>query len=47
MILSAWASLLWAPAPLLALAYLAVHTNGVVWLRLRRAREASQPLDVP
>ncbi|MBZ4658858.1 MAG: CDP-alcohol phosphatidyltransferase [Desulfacinum sp.] len=47
MILSAWASLLWPPAPLLALVYLAVHSNAVVWLRLRRAREASQPLDVP
>ncbi|SMC21544.1 CDP-L-myo-inositol myo-inositolphosphotransferase [Desulfacinum hydrothermale DSM 13146] len=47
MILSAWASLWWPPAPLVALVYLAVHTNGVVGLRLRRARGASQALDVP
>jgi phosphatidylglycerophosphate synthase len=38
MILAAWATLIWRGAPLLALGYLALHTNVEVMRRLRRAR---------
>jgi phosphatidylglycerophosphate synthase len=41
MILGAWASALWRPAPLLALGYLAIHANTVVVARLIRAARSA------
>ena len=39
-IICAWLAAVWPPAPALALAYLAVHANGVVAARLVRALKA-------
>ena len=44
MILCAWGSILWPNLPLVALLYLAAHTNFVVGHRLIRAHRASEPL---
>jgi phosphatidylglycerophosphate synthase len=43
-VLCGWASILWAPAPFLALAYLALHPNIVVFRRILLAHRYSDPL---
>ncbi len=43
MVLSGWGSFFWPPLPLLALVYLALHTNLVVSSRLRRAGKPESP----
>ena len=43
-VLCGWASLFWPPAPILALAYLVVHPNIVVFRRLFIAHRYSDPL---
>ncbi|HYA42886.1 MAG TPA: CDP-alcohol phosphatidyltransferase family protein [Syntrophobacteraceae bacterium] len=42
-VLCGWASILWAPAPILALAYLALHPNIVVFRRIYLAYSHSDP----
>lgn len=44
MILGCWGTVLWASAPLLAVLYLVVHTQGAIIQRLRRAIQARQAL---
>jgi len=40
-VLCGWASILWAPAPIVALAYLALHSNIVVFRRVLLAQKHS------
>jgi phosphatidylglycerophosphate synthase len=44
MILCSWGTMLWQSAPLLAILYLVIHTQTVIYQRLRRALESRQPL---
>lgn len=44
MILTCWGTVLWSGAPVLAVLYLAVHTQAAVVQRLRRALAAREPL---
>jgi phosphatidylglycerophosphate synthase len=44
MILCSWGAMIWQSAPLLAILYLVIHTQVVIYQRLRRALESRQPL---
>ncbi len=44
MILCLWGTMIWQSAPLLAILYLVIHTQTVIYQRLRRALESRQPL---